>query len=114
MIRTFVAEERKLKREFEVGKTIVVNQKRHHRLIAWAKKQGVYEPISRGTRWGNPYVIGIHGDRKAVCDLYGDRLKNNTQLREKIPTLKGKILGCWCYPEQCHGQKLIEYLEKQS
>jgi hypothetical protein len=28
-----------------------------------------------------------------------------------LPTLKGKTLGCWCKPEACHGDVLVEFIE---
>ena len=32
----------------------------------------------------------------------------NPELLEKLPELKGKVLGCWCAPEACHGDILSE------
>lgn len=29
-----------------------------------------------------------------------------------LHTLKGKILGCWCSPQSCHGDVLIELANK--
>jgi hypothetical protein len=29
----------------------------------------------------------------------------------RIPELKGKRLGCWCKPDACHGDVLIELVE---
>ena len=26
----------------------------------------------------------------------------------QLPELKGKVLGCWCAPEGCHGDVLAE------
>jgi len=31
-------------------------------------------------------------------------------LIERLPLLGGKVLGCWCYPQLCHGAVLIELL----
>lgn len=28
----------------------------------------------------------------------------------QIETLRGKILGCWCCPLECHGEVLLEIL----
>ena len=33
-------------------------------------------------------------------------------MREELNKLKGKNLGCWCYPEKCHGDVLIELINK--
>lgn len=33
--------------------------------------------------------------------------------RKQVLELKGKTLGCWCKPEACHGDVIVEWLEKQ-
>jgi hypothetical protein len=61
-------------------------------------------------RWGNPFRIGRDGSRKQVIAAYRRWLWDQLccgeiELRELI-ALHGKRLGCWCAPEQCHGQIL--------
>lgn len=66
--------------------------------------------IGRGSRWGNPYVIGKHGDRNSVCDQYETDLKhkiqNNEVTLEDLAALHGKDLVCFCAPLRCHGHTL--------
>jgi hypothetical protein len=31
---------------------------------------------------------------------------------QDLPELKGKVLGCFCPPRQCHGEVLIDFVEK--
>lgn len=62
----------------------------------------------RASAWGNPFVIGRDGTREAVLLKYRAWLLGNRQLCEKLPELKGKVLGCWCAPETCHGDILSE------
>jgi hypothetical protein len=31
--------------------------------------------------------------------------------RDKVHSLKGKVLACWCKPDTCHGDIIVEYLE---
>jgi hypothetical protein len=74
------------------------------------EKYDVY--IGRGSAWGNPYAIGIDGDRDEVIRKYQydfDRgyLKSS---KEQLLTLRGKTLGCHCKPAACHGDILAEYL----
>ena len=38
------------------------------------------------------------------------KLENNTELQSELLTLKGKHLGCWCYPDMCHGNVLIDII----
>jgi hypothetical protein len=58
--------------------------------------------------WGNPFVIGKDGTREEVMVKYRRWLLGNPELLKKLPELKGKVLGCWCVPEACHGDVLSE------
>ena len=58
--------------------------------------------------WANPFVIGKDGTRSEVMEKYRTRLMANPELLRKLPELKGKVLGCWCAPEACHGDTLAE------
>lgn len=89
------------------GETVVANIKTDLALIGWATKKGIFVQIDRTTDWGNPFNLGPDGDRDYVCDSFAIYLKRKPSLLEKLPTLEGKLLGCWCYPERCHGQELI-------
>jgi len=68
--------------------------------------------IGRGSDWGNPYAIGIDGDRDEVIrkyqyDFERGFLKSN---KEQLLKLRGKTLGCHCKPAACHGDVLANYL----
>jgi len=69
--------------------------------------------IGRGSKWGNPYKIGVDGTRSEVIEKYRNYILNNKELLNDLPELKGKILGCWCYPKRCHGEVLLELIEQQ-
>lgn len=60
----------------------------------------------------NPYKIGKDGDRNNVIKLYKkyiiEKIESSNEFKKKIISLKGKILGCWCHPEPCHGDILLE------
>lgn len=58
--------------------------------------------------WGNPFIIGKDGTRDEVMAKYRTWLLANSNLLKKVPELKGKVLGCWCAPEACHGDVLAE------
>lgn len=76
-------------------------------------KRAAYDVyIGRGSIWGNPFVIGRDGTREQVIQLYYDYLLSNEYLLARIGDLKGKVLGCWCAPLACHGDVLIEVLNK--
>ncbi len=103
-------EERQLLERHRSGETVVVNQHRHKDLIGWAMNAGVYERIDRNSKWGNPFVLNDDGDRATVIAAYADHyLPHKPSL---VPAeLKGKILGCWCHPEPCHGDVLAREAE---
>jgi len=68
-------------------------------------KYDVY--IGRPGPWGNPFQIGIDGNREQVVQLYAEWLLSQPELVAKAKQeLKGKILACWCAPALCHGDIL--------
>lgn len=76
-----------------------------------------------GADWnfGNPFQIGTDGNRERVISKFESWLKTGeangnsdaTEARRKwildnLLKLRGKILGCWCAPSDCHGRILME------
>lgn len=68
-------------------------------------------------KWDNPFIIGntyLVGEaitRERAIELYDGWLhssKEGLELLKDIGELKGKILGCWCYPKPCHGDILAK------
>lgn len=68
--------------------------------------------IDRRTKWGNPFILDKDGDRETVIKKYKTYLLNNESLMKALPELKDKILGCWCKPLACHGDILVEMVNK--
>lgn len=67
--------------------------------------------IDRQSPWGNPFRIGKDGTRAEVIEKYTDWICAKEQrplLRRARQELAGKVLGCWCSPEPCHGDVLLE------
>lgn len=62
--------------------------------------------VGRGTKWGNPFVIGTHGNRTEVIAKYGRWLADQHQLLRALDELRGCDLVCWCAPLACHGDLL--------
>jgi hypothetical protein len=73
--------------------------------VVHCKKDAYDVYIGRGSKWGNPYVIGKDGNREEVIAKYEKSLTNHAEIRSE---LKGKTLGCWCKPKKCHGDILLE------
>ena len=63
--------------------------------------------------WHNPYhrLIRTHG-REKVIEMYREYIKTRPDLLNRLDELKGKTLGCWCRPLPCHGDVLVELIEK--
>ncbi len=76
--------------------------------VVHCKKEPYDVYIGRPSKWGNPFEIGKDGSREHVIFLYGEWLLENPSLREDIPELIGKVLGCWCSPKLCHGDLLAD------
>lgn len=77
------------------------------------KNYDVY--IGRPGFWGNPFEIGKDGNREEVLKKFRHWLLTSDEAeeqREKIKTLRGKTLGCWCKPLPCHGDILAEYADE--
>ena len=66
--------------------------------------------IGRGSKWGNPFRIGDHGDRGDVIEQYLKLIQTQPDLLDSLEELRGKRLGCFCKPKACHGDILIELL----
>ena len=69
----------------------------------------------RSSPFQNPFKIGKDGDRDEVIDKYRsyiiDNIEKNEILMKQLINMKGKRLGCWCYPDACHGDVLLELID---
>lgn len=72
--------------------------------------------IGRGSVWGNPYKIGRDGTREECIEKYRtyliNRFRIEPELKEQLMALDGKRLACYCKPEACHGDVLVELIEE--
>lgn len=77
--------------------------------VVHCKKEPYDVYIGRGSPWGNPFVIGKDGDRETVIRKFVIYLSGKPALLLRIQAeLKGKVLGCWCAPLECHGDILLK------
>lgn len=79
--------------------------------VVHCKKDNFDIYIGRPSIWGNPFIIGKHGNRKEVLKRYKKYVMDNPLLASMIMDLEGLILGCWCKPKNCHGDVLVELIE---
>ena len=62
--------------------------------------------------WANHFKIDKDNTREQVLEKYREYLKKDDYLMGKLHELRGKRLGCWCKPEACHGDILLELINK--
>lgn len=73
--------------------------------------------------FGNPIVPGktcpvcgeVHSrgnTLKCYREYLEVRLEQDPDFRERVKALRGKVLGCFCKPRPCHGDVLLEFVDK--
>jgi hypothetical protein len=92
------------------GEAVVVSVRQGKRadpLAAWARERGLLIYIGRATRggwpqsdWHNPFL-----DSDAIRQ-YEENLRGRPDLLARLGKLRGRALGCWCWPRACHGDVL--------
>lgn len=74
-------------------------------------KKSTYDVyIGRPSKWGNPFTIGVHGNRKEVIEKYKLWIYEQPDLLSSLGELEGKVLGCHCSPLPCHGDVLVDLI----
>jgi len=63
--------------------------------------------------WANPFKVTDDQTNEIVCKKYEEYIRNKPELLEKLHTLIGKKLACWCYPKPCHTQVLIKLMKEK-
>ena len=79
--------------------------------VVHCKRESYDVYIGRPSKWGNPFKIGKDGTREEVIEKYRNYMQDS-HLLDHIQELKGKTLGCYCKPAACHGDVLVELVEK--
>jgi hypothetical protein len=98
--------------KIEQGETVVINMNLHFHVLKYAKDKGIYKQIDRYSEFGNPFFLDSDGTRDQVCDGYIEYFKHKRSLHSKVKDLKGKVLGCHCAPERCHGDHLKQLADE--
>jgi len=98
--------------KIEQGETVVINMNLHFHVLKYAKDKGIYKQIDRYSEFGNPFFLDSDGTRDEVCDGYIEYFKHKRSLHSKLKDLKGKVLGCHCAPQRCHGDHLKQLADE--
>lgn len=98
------------------------------RIKGWRMPDGVIY-VGRPGFFGNPFPVSVYGAQRSV-DLFRRWLSGDMSMdeldqlstcvegsvvllaramRERLPTLRGRNLACWCAPgKPCHADVLLE------
>lgn len=68
--------------------------------------------VGRPSKWGNPYKVGLHGDRDTCVRLFRESCSRDDRVEGIRKELRGKDLVCWCAPKACHADVLLEIANK--
>ncbi len=99
-------------REFESDERVVHCQREDYDIY-----------IGRPSFWENPYTHiksrktlakYVVKNRQEALQKYREYVLTSPEMIKKLTELKGKKLGCWCYPQPCHGEVLIQLMRELS
>jgi hypothetical protein len=99
----------------------VVNIRRDAGIVHEARCNNRYVYIGRGkdSDWGNPFTHIPNGTLAKfvvpydqVLAKYEEHVRSSTMLMNRLGTLRGKVLGCFCRPRACHGDVLVKLFEE--
>ena len=105
----------------ESGECVVANMREQHgkrtdeALLSWAEATDRFVRIDGRTDWGNPFVMPDDGERDEVVTKFARFYwPQKNGLLAAAPSLRGKVLSCWCHPEQCHGHIIAETVNEEA
>lgn len=87
--------------------------------VVHCKKEEYDVYIGRPSKWGNPFTHlqdkstkaqFIVATREEAIEKYREWILKQPELLNDLKELKGKTLGCWCKPQACHGDILVELI----
>lgn len=95
--------------------------------VVHCKKEPFDIYIGRPSIFGNPFshkkgtqAQVVVGTRQEAIEKYHQWIKGQIKVPgltpptvEQILELKDKILGCWCSPQACHGDVLVNVIRKK-
>lgn len=115
--------------DFRVGKSMTFDPDWKDRPKEWVVnlRSAPYDVyIGRGSVFGNPFT---HiSDRKTLAahvvtnrdeairsyrQYFLDRVNSDPEFRVQALALRGKVLGCFCKPLDCHGDIIVQWLKEQ-
>lgn len=89
--------------------------------VVHCRKESYDVYIGRPSEYGNPYTHINDKQTKAqfvvktredAISSYRKWLLSQPEMLKRIMELDGKVLGCWCKPKSCHGDVIVEVINK--
>lgn len=89
--------------------------------VVHCKKEKFDVYVGRPSKWGNPFTHikdkqtkaqFLVNTREEAITKYREWILTQPELINSLHTLKGKTIACWCKPQSCHGDVLLELIEK--
>ncbi len=72
----------------------------------------------QSSKFANPFKTGRDGTSEEVRIKFKahitKKLETDKSLVDELLAMKGKNLGCWCHPNYCHANILVEMINKYS
>jgi len=67
--------------------------------------------------FGNPFPLNDNETRTETLERYRvwftNRVADDVEFRARVLALKGKRLGCFCKPLDCHGDTIAAWVDAQ-
>lgn len=67
------------------------------------------------SKFANPFKAKNIGKDCDIIEMYKDyicqEIEDGRITVDELQALKGKTLGCWCWPNPCHGDIILQILE---
>ncbi len=84
----------------------------HPNCLYIGRNMSFYVPGTEASKWKNIFEAKKYGLDQCLV-LYEAHVRNTPELWNDLESLKGKELGCWCKPNKCHGDVLIQLLAEK-
>eukprot|EP01084_Bolivina_argentea_P202802 346427_1 len=65
------------------------------------------------SKWHNPFTINQYNSRSQVINKFENYLLSNNTLMNSLNELENYTeIGCWCKPQSCHGDIILNEFRK--
>ena len=69
---------------------------------------------AKSNKWENPYPVIGNSEQSRIDCINRFKRRAVINLWDCLEELDGKTLGCWCKPQKCHGDVLIDLLKSKN